>query len=108
MIYLLYIVLSANPTDTTVSFICVTLRARSVSRKELEANLSRLPGAKGTLAAMRINLFKVAQLSNLADSRDILVNRKDTAIKSASERYASDICNLIHCLKNKINYNLSH
>ena len=65
---------------------------------DLERQLNQLTNA--TLSQIRSSLFHQAQSRGIADLRDVLVKRRDTAVKTAKEKHASDVRELLSCIRN--------
>ena len=65
---------------------------------DLERQLNQLTNA--TLSQIRSSLFHQVQSRGIADPRDVLVKRRDTAVKTAKEKHASDVRELLSCIRN--------
>ena len=74
----------------------------SLPRKDLESKLLKIPHPKSRLNELRRLLFSAAQKADLANTKDILMNRRDAATKPAVEKYAEDVCEIVHSLKNDV------
>ena len=71
----------------------------SISTRRFPAKIWKQPYRISTnknLDNIRRQLFRAAQDSGLAHPQVFLANRRDTALKPAVEKYASDICDT-HC-----------